>query len=118
MDIKRVLEVYRLVRRLYLYNKAGMVLNTEEIAGALNKWDLEANVEPSDVLAALAYGMLCEDRFDFDIQIKYRGPKSRKNPAATFTFAGKSVTPSQVKKISKFEKRYGEINFKEKENTA
>ncbi len=117
MDINKLVEIYRLVRRLYLYSKTGAIANPEEIAATLNKGDPDADVKPSDVLAALAYGMLCEDRFNFEIQIKYRGPKSRKNPAATFTFAGRPVTPSQVKKISKFEKRYGEIDFKEKKDS-
>jgi hypothetical protein len=36
MDIEKLLKVYRAVRRLYLYNNAGMVLNPEVIADALN----------------------------------------------------------------------------------
>jgi len=116
MDIDKLLKVYRAVRRLYLYNNAGMVLNPEVIADALNRGDPKAVVKPSDVLAALGYGMLCEDRFDFDISIKYRGPGAKKIPVATYTFAGRPVNKKQVKQISRLEKKYGQIKFKEKEN--
>ena len=116
MDIDKLLKVYRAVRRLYLYNNAGMVLNPEEIAEVLNNRNVEVDVKPSDVLAAIGYGMLLEDRFDFDIKIRYRGPGAIKIPVATYTFAGRPVNKKQVKQISKLEKRYGQIKFREKEN--
>ena len=121
MDIDKLLKVYRAVRRLYLYNNANMVLNPQVIADALNKNDPKANVKPSDVLAALGYGILCEDRFDFDIKIRYIGPgvpKIPTVPVATFTFAGIPVNKKQVKQISRLEKKYSQIKFKEKKNPA
>jgi hypothetical protein len=112
MNVHELLKVYDSVRRLYLYNKVSLELTPEEITQILNRDIPTLKVKPADVLAALAYGTLCEDRFAFDIKIKYLSPRSRKSPAATFTFAGRPVTATQVKKLSKFEKRYGEINFK------
>jgi hypothetical protein len=93
-----------------------LIQSPEQLAKFLNESNPGADVKPADILAALAYGTLVEDRFEFDIEIKYRSPKSRKNPAATFTFAGIPVKRSQVKQISMLEKRYGEIKFKEKDN--
>jgi hypothetical protein len=119
MDLDKLLKVYRAVRRLYLYNNAGMVLNPLVIADALNKSDPKVHVKPSDVLAAIGYGMILEDRFDFDVKIKYIGPgvpKTLTAPAATFTFAGIPVNKKQVKQISRLEKKYGQIKFKEKKN--
>ncbi|MCX6008054.1 MAG: hypothetical protein NTZ34_12460 [Chloroflexi bacterium] len=117
MDIDKLLTIYRAIRRLYLYETPRMVLDPEAIADILDiQGGMEVIAEPADVLVALAYGMICEDRFEFDIKIKYRSLRSRKNPVATFTFAGRPVNRTQVKQISMFEKRYGEMKFKKKGN--
>ena len=113
MDIHWLLQLYRAVRRTYLYSHYRLVQTPEQLADVLNKANPEADVTPADVLAALAYGSLIEDRFEFDIWIRYRSPRSKRHPSGTFTFAGKPVKGWQMKRISMFEKKYGEIKFKE-----
>ena len=117
MDIHWLLKLYRAVRRIYLYSDVHLVQSPGQLVKVLNEANPDADVTPADILAAIAYGTLVEDRFEFDIEIKYRSPKSRKNPAATFTFAGIPVKRPQVKQISMLEKRYGEINFKKGNKT-
>lgn len=112
MDIYWLLRLYRTVRRIFLYSDVHLIQTPEQIAEVITKANPGVDVTPADVLAALAYGTLCEDRFEFDIQIKYRTPRSHKHPAATFKFDGKPVKAWHVKRLSAFEKRYGQINFK------
>lgn len=95
MDRDELPELYKIIRRLYLYNNRER--DPLQIANALNrvtKADLmtEADIVPeadlvseADVLEALAYGTIIEDWFEFDIQIKYHTPKSRKNSRAKST---------------------------------
>ena len=83
MDIQWILTICRSIRHIFLYSDIHLVQSPEELSELLNKANPGANVKPSDVLAALSYGVLCEDRFDFDIQIKYRSPRSRKKPVAS-----------------------------------
>ena len=76
------MRLYKAVRRIYLYNDVHLVQSPEQLTEVLNKANPGADIKVADVLAALAYGTLCEDRFEFDIKIKYLSPKSRKNPVA------------------------------------
>jgi len=115
MDIHWLLKLYRAVRRVYLYSDVHLIQSPEQLAKFINDSNPGTNVIPADILAALAYGTLVEDRFEFDIEIKYRSPKSRKNPTAEFTFAGRPIKAKHVKQIHMLEKRYGEIKFKEKD---
>ena len=85
MDRNELPELYQIIRLLYLYNNRSR--NPLQIANAINRMTKKADVAVSeaDVLAALAYGTICEDWFEFDIQIKYHTPKSRKNARANST---------------------------------
>jgi hypothetical protein len=85
MDRDELPGLYKIIRLLYLYNNRER--NPLQIANALNRMIKEADVVVSeaDVLAALAYGTICEDWFEFDIQIKYHTPKSHKNARANST---------------------------------
>lgn len=116
MDVHWLLKLYRAIRRIYLYNDYRLVQTPEQLSEMINNANLDANVTPVDILAALAYGSLVEDRFEFDITIKYRSPRSKKHPTGTFTFAGKPVKGWQMKRIPMFEKKYGELKFKSTDN--
>jgi hypothetical protein len=84
MDRDELPGLYKIIRLLYLYNNRER--NPLQIANAINKMTNKADlVSEADVLAALAYGTICEDWFEFDIQIKYHTPKSRKNARANST---------------------------------
>lgn len=100
------------IRRLFLYNRVGLVLTPQEIADLFNKGNPENPVAECDILEALGYGTICADRFEFEILIKYRGPCFTKEPVATFTFGGRKVKLSTLKKIGKCEKRFGQIKLK------
>ena len=112
MEIHWLLKLYKTVRRIFLYNNVHLVQTPEQLADLINKSNPGVNVLPADVLAALAYGTLCEDRFEFDIQIRYRSHTSRKHPVVTFTFDGQPLKSWHIKRLGKFEKRYGQFNFK------
>ena len=116
MDIHWLLKLYRAIRSIYLYSDYRLRQTPEQLAEILNNANPEANITPADVLAALAYGSLVEDRFEFDINIKYRSPRSRRHPSGTFTFAGKPLKSWQVKRISMFEKKYGEFKLRIENN--
>ena len=115
MDVYWLLNLYKTVRRIFLYSSKNLIQSPEELAEFINKKNPGTEVTPADILAALAYGTLCEDRSFFDIKIKYRSPKSINNPAATYTFNGKPVKSWHIKRIRQFEKRYGELRFKDEE---